>query len=1017
MAPPSLPRMEVSPPAKMPAGFNVDDFLFSKLYKSVNVEGRRTINEVLQAIFLQRIGEDAPAYCVCTVNQFLELNLSKNKIKNIISKLDVGLLEEKLVDAEFDVTCGIRLLQKAFPDEYRKLSGHCQAQIHTFKEFRNSLSHNYPLVHHDSEPHDEKLRLILEKNKDLNILLNEIKKLEDKKSGMNAGDELNQIHECITEKKKEKYVIIEIEKLKVILNDILEGVGRIFQVDFTKCKTTIDKNLTDISKAKVQQYDQDTYDKEVERFKRDPLHELITKAREDLKHQYKKLRVANPCPWMIWDEAEKSSLVNFYIDKIYTPLKIEGPKKEICTEELLKASKDFRGKKLLPPALVCSGQAGSGKTSLCLFLLHHWTEGTQTIELLKDYNLVIFVEMRTVRSDSIEGYLKTQRMKKSTSDISSHDLVQRLDNLKLLFIIDGYDEGKKASQKIVEDIFAKFPDQRILVTTRGEFCNEVQRIATKHHVEYLTMEICGFDGDRMEEFTEKVFKVINKSRDSAIFLEYARERGRILDTLLELPLTLALMIYLWIDCPHTLSRVTNCTSLYYELFCLYQKKLKDRLQKSMPDSIIEKLLLFLGKKAWDLLLNEESILSEEDERDIEEQCVREKVPTEEVMSAFLVHESDENADEHRYDYFFKHKTLMEYLSAYFLAEETAKKSLHDAIEPFAAMSRFYQVILFLVGHFARKQIIEPNLRELFELFHEADIKKDDYNFCWKLLTESQNNKQFLLQICRNLLHQEKWKLSQTNVVSGLELLIARPNPIKELIIEIENGTDPYDIKHFYDIMVTLRGRLGNKYNKYKPLLTELFFWQHYQAKCTEPSDKLLRTLYPWGHLRDFTGSVGQQSNGQEVLNYCYRVKNLRVRVDSPGAQICLANSLKRIISSVRQLRVMLVLNPEECDPNSLACLTQGRCKASLELTLPNMNDENKKWIVEMVKQLSGDHGCSRLFLEKSTLSFSTVLYIMEKLREVLQEKLTVESTSELTDKQMIDLEKQEKSTHMDVKWM
>lgn len=941
----------------------MDDFLFSKLYKSVNVEGKRTINRVLQVFFQRRIGANVSDY---TVQQFLsEINLSKNKISSIISKLDVRLLKEKLVTAEFDVTCGIRLLQKAFHDEYKKLSSHCQEQIHTFRELRNSLSHNYPLVHHESEPHDVKLSILLEKNEDLCILLNEIRKLEDKIFGIDVGKELNEIEEYIIAKKKEKYVIIEIEKLKIILIDILEGVGTVFEEDFTSCKSIIDENLTDISRAKVQQYDQDTYNKEVERFKRDPVHELIIKAREELKQQYKNLRVANPCPWMVWDQAEKSSLVNFYIDKIYTPLKIEGPKTKIFTKELLTASKELSGKTLVPPALVVSGVAGSGKTSLCLYLLHHWAESTHDINLLKDFNLVIFVEMRTMRSDTLEGYLKTQRMKKSTRDISSDDLVQRLDDLKLLFIIDGYDEAKKASQKIIEEIFAKFPDQRILVTTRGEFCDEVKKIATRYHVDYLTTEICGFDGSRIEEFTEKVFTVIKQSsyytetqipcaRDSALFLNYVQGRGRILEKLLELPLTLALMIYLWVDCPETLNRVTTCTSLYYELYCLYQKKLKNRLEDCCPDNKIEKLLLLVGKKAWQLLRNEETVLPEEDEKEIEEQCKYEGVPKQELMSAFLVYEPDENADEHKYDYSFLHKTQMEYLSAYFLAEETEKKSLHDAMGSFTLMSGFYQVILFLVGHFARKEIIEPNLNEIFELFDEADIKSDDYNFWWKLLTESQNNKKFLWQICRRKLHKEKWKLYQSNVVSGLELLIVAPARIKELIIEIENGTDPYDIKDLLTTMSTMKVKLRNKYNKSNPLLIELFFWQHYQAKCTNPSDQLLRTLHPWGHLIDFAGSVGKQAKGFEVLNYCYKLKNLRVRVDSCDAQVCLANSLERMSGNVRQLRVTLVLNPEECNPSTLVCVTNGKFKGHLELTLPNMNDENKKWIVQMVKNLSGE---------------------------------------------------------------
>lgn len=1021
---PSIPKMEVSPPSKMPAGFNLDDFLFSKLYKSVIVVGTHTINEVLQVIFRKRAGENISTY---TVNQLImEMKLSNKKMNNIANKIGGKLLEEKLLAFKIDVTGGIFLLQKVFHEEYKKLSSHCQTQIQTFRELRNSLSHNYPLIHYDFEPCDEKLNFLLEKNEDIGILQNEIRKLQERKKGTNAGKELDQIEKYIGEKKKELYVFIKIEKLKIILKDILENVAAEFKEDLTHCKNELDKILTDISRAKVEQYDQDTYNSEVQMFKSDPVHELVTKAREELKEHYKKLRVANPCPWMVMDQAEKSSVVNFYIDKIYTPLKIEGPGKEILTEELLVTNKNLGKETVMSPALVVSGLAGSGKSSLCLYLLHHWAEGTEEIKTLKDYNLVIFVDMRTIKSSTLEEYLKTQRIKKSTAGISSHDLIQRLDDLKLLFIIDGYDEAKKSSKKMVEEILAKFSEQHIVVTTRGEFCSEVKGLATRHHVEYLTVEICGFDSSRIHEFTEKVFAVVRNSpfyiqteacnaRTSASFINYVQKRAKILEKLLELPLTLALMIYLWIDCPATLNRVTTATSLYYELFCLYQKKLKDRLKNPCPDSTLENLLLLIGKKAWELLLSEESVLSKDDEKEIEKECINEGCPKVELMSAFLVYEYYDTDSECSYDYSFIHKTQMEYLSAYFLVEEVENRSLHYAQKHFCG-SEFHQVITFVIGHFARKRIINSNLDEIFTLLDNVD--SNDFNFWWKLLTESQNNKTFLMELCTRKLHHNKWKLSDDNVVSGLELLIAAPTYINELVIEI-NNIDPYDVKDLLSIMERMKINLQDRYNKRNPILTELLFWQHFQTKCKYPSDRLLRTLYPWGHLRNFVGSVGEQKSGYEVLNYCYKVKNLRIRLDTCGAEVCLANSLKRIGNSIRNLRVTLVLDPLECDASSLVCLPNDRFTGCLELTLPNMTDENKMWIVEVVTKLTGgtSNGCSRLVFDRSTLSLYTVLYLMTKLRNVVHEKITVSTIYELTIQERIELEKEEKRTHMEVNWI
>lgn len=324
----------------------------------------------------------------------------------------------------------------------------------------------------------------------------------------------------------------------------------------------------------------------------------------------------------------------------------------------------------------------------------------------------------------------------------------------------------------------------------------------------------------------------------------------------------------------------------------------------------------------------------------------------------------------------------------------------------------------MLGILLEKKIIAQNLDAIFKLLDNSTISSEDFNFWSKLLTESQNNKAFLKKMCETKLHPDKWKLSEGNVVSGLELLIAAPTRIRELIIEI-NKIDPYDIKDLLNIMEKLRPNLQDRYHKSNAIHTELLFWQHFQRKCDETSDRLLRTLYPWGHLKNFVGSTGEQPEGHEVLNYCFKVKNLRIRLDTCGSVACLANSIKRIGNGIRNLRVMLVLDPSECDASRLVCLPNDRFTGDLELTLPNMTDENKKWIVEVVKKLTGgtSNGCSRLFFDRSTLSFTTVLYIMMQLVDVVHQKLTVTTIYELTIDQLVELEKQEKRTHMTVKWI
>lgn len=937
----------------------MDDFLFSKLFKSVNVEGRRAINEVLRALFRQKLQDNSS---VSTVSHLFNIEKYRKKVRGVITRYGLHLLERDPLTTEFDITGGIILLQGLFSNEYRKLSVHCQAQINSLRELRNFLSHKYPLAPHDFGPYKQ-VNNLLQENEQFVTLGNEINELEEKKNSLDSDVEKTEIQDLIDDKEKEKCVITEIENLRMILSDILENAGSVLGKDFTDCRRMIDKNLTDISKAKVTQYDQDTYDIEIKRFKDDPIHELITKGREELKNQYRSLKIANPCPWINMDENEKSSIRNFSIDKIYTPLRIDGSK-EITVEELLLIMKESKNK----TAVVLYGLAGSGKTSLCLHFLHNWSEDTDELKILKDYSLVIYVELRKVRENNITGYLKKQRMKESTRHIDPDEVVQCLDNLKLLFIIDGYDEARKESKDVVKDIFAMFPDQNIMVTTRTEFREEVKLIGDKHYVTCKSLEIGGFDEPRMQKFTEKVFdavmhskyyinKPISKARDSTSFLRYVHGRGSILERHLELPLTLALMIYMWIDCPDVLNNVTTCTSLYYELFNLCQQRIKDRISFSGPDRDIENLLLLIGKKAWQLLQNEEELLQDEDEIEIDEECKKRGIPKEELLSAFLMFEPDDDSDENRYDYAFMHRTQMEYLSAFFWAEEAGKKDLNYVVGPDTSLRGFHQILMFLVGHLTRKTMLWQKLKEVFELVAKADVEDSDFNFWWCILTESQidgkPNRELLYKISREKLDKGKWKLTKDTVVSGLELLTITPVRINELIIDITTGKDPYDIKGFHTIMKSMQERLYGRYGKKNPILTELFFWQHYEKECEKPSNDLLRTLYPWGHLRDFAGSV-EEYDEEFSLNFCFKLKNLRVRVNTKEAQISLCSSLEKISRSLSNLRVILALTPNNCNPDSLNCLTSKKFKGDLELTLPHMNDEDKEWIVNVTKRVSGE---------------------------------------------------------------
>ncbi|XP_071534341.1 uncharacterized protein [Panulirus ornatus] len=887
------------PKSRMPLGFNEDDIAFSKLYKCVIVGGQKTMTDVVHAMYQHPLVNSEGGTMLLKDYFAKVLHWNSNKIKSKIGEIQQPLLKDDLMTQELDISSACKLMEEACFNIYNELSNDCRNHIKTLKKLRNKISHKYGCIGKD--------------------------------------------------------VASEIDTLKVLLRDIYEGVGTVLEKDFTDNISGMEKILTDIRDAQVHPRDIASQEEDIQNFKKDRIHKLITSGRKELEEDYRRLRVLNPCTWMMGEEVSKSSVDKFYVEKIFTPLRTEDSRNNIDIKDIFNVKVQAYDDCKLPPALLVYGLAGCGKSSLCYFLLHDWYLKKKEVLSLSDFDLVLFVSVRTVKSSRLVEYLMQQLLLKTTRDFESSDhIIPLLQELDILFIIDGFDEANVISHKVIEEIFAKFGDQRIILTTRPEFHRDAALLLKKHQVDCLSIEICGFDDQSTKDFIKKVFNAVEENPEKckkqiAEFSEYIRRKGKVLSSQLRLPLTLALLIYLWRDNPEALNRVTTSTCLYYELFELVQMKLLERLNCFYKDRILEDLLLFLGEQAWDLLQSGNINISDEVKQKIEKECITKEIDETEFMSAFLMCDVREKEDSLQRDYAFLHKTQMEYLAAAFLATKVKMNKNFTCINVLNNWRRYHEVIIFLTGHLAKKQILKTHVDDLIELIEQAEVQSINFNFWWMLFVESLNHFTIGKIIAKRKLPVEDWHLDDTHLVAGLNLLIKTNVMLKTLKIEIANGIEPYEIPDFFDIMKTMRNELKNRYGKQKPILVELHFWRHNEYDFHRPSDEFLRTLNPWGHLVNFTGGLGEQREDKEVLSYCFKLKTIRIRIMTAGALRSFSNSLSKIYKSVRQIRLTLAL-PPTCATEHLANLC---FKGNLEITVENIQDENIQWFVNVVEKVGG----------------------------------------------------------------
>ena len=116
-----------------------------------------------------------------------------------------------------------------------------------------------------------------------------------------------------------------------------------------------------------------------------------------------------------------------------------------------------------PRNILIQSVAGGGKSTLCNRLAYLWANNSAEIQRLDNFYLVFLIKVNLI-----------QRADKSIYDYINRELLPDVDNicdvikdLKMLFIVDGYDE-LRGNKTAVEDLLAKHvcPQSTVILTTR-----------------------------------------------------------------------------------------------------------------------------------------------------------------------------------------------------------------------------------------------------------------------------------------------------------------------------------------------------------------------------------------------------------------------------------------------------------------------------------------------------------------------------------------------------------------------
>lgn len=257
---------------------------------------------------------------------------------------------------------------------------------------------------------------------------------------------------------------------------------------------------------------------------------------------------------------------------------------------------------------VIYGGHGEGKTSLCKHAYHLWSEDLDESSR-KGVELLIYIPCIFVTNKSISGYLK-ERLPKTFKDIDKEDIIPLMQEVGVVFVIDGYDEAGGEAKSLTDDILTSLPDSKVIITTKTQWLSKL-----KHKVKCVTssfkvLSMVEVTDDMRQEFIKKIFKVVGRDTKCDEFLKYLNEVKEENYALISSPLTFCLLAQLWIKNPTKAKGIKTLAQLYYNLYGLIIERESEKLGKNKH--ICQLWMITLGRIAWDHLKNNQHHLNDHD---------------------------------------------------------------------------------------------------------------------------------------------------------------------------------------------------------------------------------------------------------------------------------------------------------------------------------------------------------------------------------------------------------------------
>ncbi|KAL9970926.1 hypothetical protein ACROYT_G023386 [Oculina patagonica] len=382
-----------------------------------------------------------------------------------------------------------------------------------------------------------------------------------------------------------------------------------------------------------------------------------------------------------------------------------------------------------PKRMLVYGRPGIGKSTFSQKIAVDWANGKN--ESLKRFDLLLLIKLRDVcEIQDFPSILKASELLARDSSISIdslHEYVLQNQN-KVLLVLDGYDEYNAESSSPIREIWegGQLRDCHVVVTTRQM---EGEELIRSSHVQ---CEIRGLDSE--EQVNEFASKFITDPKEIEEFDRYLDSRD--LWEIAEIPLLLLMLCLIWMD-RHRKALPKSRLKLherFVETLLLHMTTKNPKESKNEPlydilDDYREHLAE-IGKLALDGLLKNVLYI------DLKDANLHRNSFTDKMIRSGLFQVSKRTSGEPNESLFFLHKSVQEFLAAWYIMNEVGLKEgkldCFTSIDSFQKAMHLQEILKFMC------EWSEEGAKAVFSLLKFVG-EKDELTRCRFTKTPSVND--------------------------------------------------------------------------------------------------------------------------------------------------------------------------------------------------------------------------------------------------------------------------------------